>query len=94
MDSRRFLALLDGLPDTSQFHKWATRRGDWSEAEYIAARGVNEVALSRADGKGYMPELVKSPAQLAADQASSEYRHDRHNENLTQLRGDNNGDHS
>lgn len=94
MDSRRFLTLLDGLPDESAFKTWAERRGDWTEDQYVAARQVNETALSRADGKGYMPQLVKSPRQMADDQAEASYRSRRHNENLRQLRGEGgSGDH-
>ncbi len=93
MDSRRFLALLDGLPDESMLKTWAVRRGDWSEAQYIAARTVNELALARADGKGYMPELVRSPAQIADDEATDAYRRAKHSENLRQLEGDDCGDH-
>lgn len=93
MDSRRFLTLLDGLPEESLFSKWALRRGDWTEREYVAARQVNEVALSRADGKGYMPQLVKSPMQMAADEAETDYRRQRHHDTLRQLRGGDSGDH-
>lgn len=93
MDSRRFLALLDGLPDEASFSRWAMRGGDWSEDQYVAARGVNEAALARADGKGYMPQLVKSPMQIAADQAEVQYRNQRHEDNLNQLRGEGRGDH-
>ena len=92
VDSRRFLALLDGLPDESLFKTWAVRKGDWSESQYVAARAVNEIALSRADGKGYMPELVRSPLQMADEQATSEYRRAKHSENLRQLEGDDDGD--
>lgn len=87
-DSRRLLALLDGLPEESNFKTWAVRQGDWTEAQYVAARTVNEIALSRADGKGYMPELVRSPLQMADDQATDEYRRAKHSENLRQLEGD------
>jgi hypothetical protein len=94
MDSRRFLTLVECLPDSSQFKKWAVRGGDWTEDQYVAARQVNEVALSRADGKGYMPQLVKSPMQLAQDEAEITYRRRRHDDTLKQLRGGgDSGDH-
>lgn len=93
MDSRRFLTLLDGLPDESGFKTWAVRRGDWTEDQYVAARAVNESALARADGKGYMPQLVKSPFQVAADEAEDTYRRRRHDDTLKQLRGGDRGDH-
>lgn len=89
MDSRRFLALVDGLPAESNFSRWAIRRGDWTEDQYITARGVNETALARADGKGYNPQLVKSPLQLDADAAEDAYRRRRHDETMRQLKGDN-----
>ena len=87
MDSRRLISLLDGLPDDSSFKTWALRGGDWTDAEYVQARLVNEVALSRADGKGYMPSMLKSPMQIAEDQVADEYRSQRHQETLRQLRG-------
>ena len=94
MDSRRFLTLIDGLPDESLFKTWAVRGGDWSQAQYITARGVNEVALSRADGKGYMPVLVQSPLQLVEEQVKADYRRDRHEDTLKELtREDSSGDH-
>lgn len=87
MDSRRLLALLDGLPDESSFKTWAVRGGDWTAEQYVQARLVNEVALSRADGKGYTPNLLKSPMQIAGDRAADQYRAKRHAENLQQLKG-------
>lgn len=87
MDSRRFLTLVDGLPAESLYKTWAHRGGDWTEQQYITARQMNETALGRADGKGYQPQLVKSPFQLAADEAEDAYRQMRHDENLRQLRG-------
>jgi len=86
--SRRFLTLIDGLPDESLFKTWAVRGGDWTQAQYITARLVNEVALSRADGKGYHPELIRSPTQMAAEQAEDEWRRRRHRENLNELTND------
>lgn len=88
MDSRRFIALLDGLPDESAFKTWAIRGGDWSEDQYVQARLVNEMALSRADGKGYMPSMLKSPMQLAEENAADEYRAKRHHDTLRELRGE------
>jgi len=85
MESRRLMTLVDGLPDESLFKTWAQRGGDWTQTQYITARLVNEVALSRADGKGYHPELVKSPAQIASEMAEDEWRRRRHRENLTEL---------
>jgi hypothetical protein len=96
IDSRRLLTLLDGLPEESSFKKWAIRGGDWTEDQYVQARLVNEVALSRADGKGYMPELLKSPMQIAADDTADEYRNRRHQDALRELRGEEqpSGDHA
>lgn len=87
MDSRRFFALLDGLPEESNFHTWALRGGDWTHREYLHARLVNEVALSRADGKGYTPNLIQSPAQTVAAQADADYRRARHAQTLNELQG-------
>ena len=87
MDSRRLISLLDGLPDESMFKTWAVRGGDWSEDQYVQARLVNEVALSRADGKGYMPSMLKSPMQIAVENSEDEYRSRRHNDALNELRG-------
>lgn len=87
MDSRRLLSLLDGLPDESTFKTWAVRGGDWTSAQYVQARMVNELALARADGKGYSPNLVKSPVQIADEQAETDYRGRRHAETLQQLQG-------
>lgn len=95
MGSRRLLNLLDGLPDESMFKTWGVRGGDWTEDQYVQARLVNETALSRADGKGYMPTLLKSPFEIAADQANDTYRRNRHDETLKMLRGEvTDGDHS
>ena len=88
VDSRRVLTLLDGLPDESSFKTWAMRAGDWPESQYITARLVNEMALARADGKGYMPQLVMSPHQIAAESAEDDYRLSRHRDNLRALRGE------
>lgn len=95
MDSRRLLTLLDGLPEESAFHTWAVRGGDWSDDQYVQARLVNEVALARADGKGYMPDLLKSPMQIARDDEAEKYRARRHDETLRQLHGEeeSDGDH-
>jgi hypothetical protein len=88
MDSRLLISLLDGLPDESSFKTWAVRAGDWTEDQYVAARLVNEVALSRADGKGYVPSMLKSPMQIVAENAEDEYRSKRHNDALRELRGE------
>lgn len=88
MDSRRLLNLLDGLPDESLFKTWAVRGGDWNESQYVQARLVNEVALSRADGKGYTPSMLKSPTQLADEETADQYRAQRHSDTLRQLRGE------
>lgn len=88
IDSRRILALLDGLPDESMFKTWAVRFGDWTEHEYVQARIANEVALSRADGKGYTPRLWKSPMQLAMEEEAEAYRLERHTHTLRQLGGE------
>lgn len=94
MSSRQLLTLLDGLPDESTFKTWALRGGDWHEGQYMQARMINEISLSRADGKGYMPQLMKSPFQIAAEQAEDDYRVSRHAENMKQLQGrrDDSGD--
>lgn len=88
MSSNQFLNLVDGLPDASLFKTWAVRGGDWTENQYIQARLINEVALSRADGKGYMPNILKSPAQIADDEAVDAYRRRRHTETLKELMGE------
>lgn len=88
MSSRQFLNLIDGLPEHSLFKTWAVRGGDWTENQYLQARLINEVALSRADGKGYAPHLVKSPMEYAAEQATETYRRNRHDETLKALRGE------
>lgn len=94
MESRRLLTLLDGLPDDSSFHRWAIRGGDWSHAEYVSARLVNEMALARADGKGYTPNLLRSPIQVADDNAQVVFRRRRHDETLKELTGkEDHGDH-
>lgn len=96
MDSGRLLRLLDGLPDESLFKTWALRGGDWSNDQYTQARMINELALSRADGKGYMPNLMKSPMQIEAEDYADSYRDRRHDETLKQLQGEvvDDGDHS
>lgn len=95
LDSRRLLNLLEALPNESMFKKWAVRGGDWSEDQYVQARLVNETALARADGKGYVPNLLKSPFELADDEAADTYRRNRHDETLKMLRGEvTDGDHS
>lgn len=88
LSSRRLLNLLDGLPDESMFKTWVVRGGDWCEDQYVQARLVNETALARADGKGYMPNLLKSPFELADDEAADTYRRNRHDETLKMLRGE------
>lgn len=87
LDSRRLLLLIEGLPPESLFNTWAMRGGDWTEDQYVQARIVNELALSRADGKGYMPTLLKSPLQIANDEADDNYRRVRHEETLKELSG-------
>lgn len=87
LDSRRLLLLLEELPPDSSFQTWAMRGGDWSEDQYVQARILNEVALSRADGKGYMPTLLKSPLQIADEESTDSYRRMRHEETLRQLSG-------
>jgi len=87
MDSRLLISLLDGLPDESMFKTWAIRGGDWSENQYVQARLVNEVALSRADGKGYVPAMLKSPMQIVVENSEDDYRNRRHADALNELRG-------
>lgn len=86
MSSRELLEILEFLPATSAF-KTATRRGDWSDEQYLQARLVNEVALSRADNSGYMPELALSPLERHAEQAVDEFRTTKHKDTLAQLQG-------
>lgn len=95
MDSRRLLVLLDGLDDESNFKTWALRGGDWTNAQYAQARLVNEAALARADGRGYMPELMRSPRQLADEHTAERYRRRQHEKTLRELSGeeDDSGDH-
>lgn len=55
MSSRELLALLDNLPDDSQFKRYAAAPygrggpwgGDWSKAEYIQARIARELQAAR-----------------------------------------------
>lgn len=63
MSSRELIELLEPLPCCTSAFKTALRGGDWCIHEYTAARAANEAALARADGNGYTPELIKSPAQ-------------------------------
>lgn len=86
MSSRELLELIEFLPDKSAY-KTARRGGDWSDAEYREARLVNEMALSRADNAGYMPELVQSPLEKHAENAVDSYRVQKHAENLARLQG-------
>ena len=46
--------------------------------QYVAARTANEIALSRADGRDYEPELVYSPAQKNAQNEREKFRRERH----------------
>ena len=87
MDSTELLMLIDGLPDESQFKTWAERGGDWSEAQYIAARTANELALARADGAGYTPELIRSPAQKQAEFDKDRLAHMRRQQGMAELTG-------
>ncbi len=87
MDSAEFLMLAEGLPDVSLFKTWAARGGDWTDDQYVAARAANELMLSRADGKGYMPELIQSPAQLQAEADASVVRDERHRQGMAELTG-------
>jgi hypothetical protein len=66
----------------------ALRGGDWSAEEYREARVINELASSRADGRGYTPDLVMSPAEIAAEKAHQQWQKDRHDDVLAQLRGE------
>jgi hypothetical protein len=85
MSSSRLIILLEGLPEESMFQTWAVRGGDWTLNQYIQVRIANELALSRADGKGYMPNLLKSPMQAASEEAAEQYRKQRHSDTLKQL---------
>jgi hypothetical protein len=68
LSSRKLWAFIVHLPDDSAT-KTAMREGDWSEAQYIDARLVNELASFRADhaavhAKQKMrPTLLESPGQ-------------------------------
>lgn len=86
MSSRELLELIEFLPDESAY-RTALRCGDWSRAEYREARLVNEMALSRADNGGTMPELVQSPLEEHAANAVDLYRIQKHAENLARLQG-------
>lgn len=69
MDSREFLALIDGLPDESLYRRWRDRGGDWTVDQYQQARLIKETILARADGRGYQPDFpdwLDSPAEQAA----------------------------
>lgn len=96
MESSRLLLLLEGLPQDSTFQTWAVRGGDWSVDQYVRARIANEIALSRADGKGYMPTLLKSPFEVANEHAADIHREKRHQATLRELIGEeeSHGDHS
>lgn len=89
MSSRELLIILDGLPDESSFKTWCYRGGDWTDDQKIKARTANELALARADGHGYMPDLVKSPAEIATEMAHLDWQKRRHDEVLAQLQGKN-----
>ncbi|MEC4837526.1 hypothetical protein R2362_23890 [Mycobacteroides chelonae] len=89
MSSRELLIFLDGLPDTSSFKTWCYRGGDWTADQKIQQRIANELALSRADGHGYMPDLVKSPGEIDSEIAHLDWQKRRHDEVLAQLRGNN-----
>lgn len=77
MSSNELIDLVEHLPDRSAF-KTALRGGDWSIDQYVAARAANELALSRADGRDYEPELIKSPAQEHANNERERFRRERH----------------
>ncbi|MFA4047931.1 hypothetical protein [Mycobacteroides chelonae] len=89
MSSRELLIFLDGLPDTSSFKTWCYRGGDWTADQKIQQRIANELALSRADGHGYMPDLVKSPGEIDSEIAHLDWQKRRHDEVLAQLQGKN-----
>ena len=87
MDSDELLMLIDGLPDISLYKTWCERGGDWTDDQYVAARTANELALSRADGRGYKPELIQSPAQLQAEQEQQILSTRRRSQGLDELTG-------
>ncbi|WP_236745630.1 hypothetical protein [Mycobacteroides abscessus] len=89
MSSAELLIFLDGLPDASSFKTWCYRGGDWTDDLKIKARMVNELALARADGRGYVPELVKTPLEFAAEIAHLDWQQRRHDEVLAALQGKN-----
>ncbi|XTP37082.1 hypothetical protein ACORG1_13070 [Mycobacterium sp. TJFP1] len=77
MSSNELIDLVEHLDDRSAF-KTALRGGDWCMDQYVAARTANEIALSRADGRDYEPELVYSPAQKNAQNEREKFRRERH----------------
>lgn len=77
----------NGLPDLSALNT-SLRGGDWSPGEYREARIINELAAARADGRGYTPDVVQSPAEIAAEKAHEAWQKQRHDDNLAQLRGE------
>lgn len=88
MTSRELLVLLDGLPERSEFKTWAFRGGDWSQEQHVQARIANQLALSRADGRDYEPDLILSPYEMAREQEHDHWQISRHDEVLAQLRGE------
>lgn len=84
MSSNELIDLVEHLPDRSAF-KTALRGGDWCIDQYVAARAANEIALSRADGRDYEPELIKSPAQEHAENERERLRREWHLKRRAQM---------
>lgn len=86
-DGVTWLESADFLPDRSSFNT-ALRGGDWSLQEYRDARIVNEIAASRADGRGYVPDFLRSPLELNAEREHDNWQISRHRQGLAELRGE------
>lgn len=86
-DGAIMLVSAEFLPERSALNT-ALRGGDWSPQEYREARIINELAASRADGRDYTPELLSSPAEIAAEKAHEGWQKRRHDEALAELRGE------
>ncbi len=88
MSSRELIELIEPLPCCTSAFKIALRGGDWCIHEYTAARAANEAALARADGRGYMPELIKSPAQEHEEADRQSMRRKAYERSQAVMRGD------
>jgi hypothetical protein len=70
LSSRRLLVLLEKLPDSSEFKKWAVRNGDWSDEQKMLQLAANEISKFRASyhaakfQDGYEPTVWMSPGEV------------------------------